>query len=96
MNREHVLALLRSHRAELSAMGIRSLSLFGSAARDELRPDSDIDLLVEMDPPLTLRRYMHAKFYLEDIFQRPVDLVMPDTIKPLARPEIEKEAIHVA
>ena len=41
--------ILREHRAELDAMGVRSLSIFGSVARDEAGPESDVDLLVEFD-----------------------------------------------
>jgi uncharacterized protein len=96
MNREEILTLLRFHQAELQNLGIRSLSVFGSVARGEAMPDSDIDLLVELEPPLTFDRYIQAKFYLEDLLGRPVDLVMPEMFKPRARPFAEKEAIRVS
>ena len=55
MTREEVIRILSENRAELSKMGVSSLALFGSAARGELRPDSDIDLLVDLEPPYTYR-----------------------------------------
>ena len=95
MTREEVIRILSEHRAELSEMGVRSLALFGSAARGELRPDSDIDLLADLEPPYTYDRYIQVKFFIEDLLQRPVDLVMPETLKARVRPYVEKEAIYV-
>lgn len=96
MDREAILTLLREHLPQLHELGIRSLSMFGSVARGDFSPDSDVDLLVEFDPPLTFDRYIRAKFYLEDLLSRPVDLVFPDTLKPRVRPNAEREAIRVA
>lgn len=96
LNRESVLSLLKSRRIELLRLGIRSLALFGSLARNEARPGSDVDLLVEFDPPVTFDRYMRAKFYLEDLLQCPVDLVLPETLKDRVRPHVQEELIHVA
>jgi uncharacterized protein len=93
---EVILNLIRSHRAELNQMGVRSLALFGSAARGELRSDSDVDVLAELEPPFTYDRYIRVKFFLEDLLGRSVDLVMPDTLKTRIRPYVEKEAIYVA
>jgi len=59
------------------------LALFGSFARDEARPDSDVDFLVELDRR-TFDRYMELKIFLEDLLQRPVDLVPADRLKPQA------------
>lgn len=72
------------------------MALFGSLARDEASRDSDVDLLVELNPPYTFDRYIQVKFFLEDLLQMPVDLVMRETLKPLIRSEVEKEAIYVA
>ena len=96
MNRVTILQTLRENREQLSHMGVRSLALFGSAARDELLPDSDIDLLADLAPPYTFDRYIKVKFFLEDLFQRPVDLVMPDTLKERVRSYVIKEAIYVS
>ena len=49
MKRDEVLAILAAHREPLQRLGVKSLTLFGSVARDEARPDSDVDLLVEFN-----------------------------------------------
>lgn len=85
-----------AHREELGRFHIRSLSIFGSVARDEAREDSDVDILAEFDHPPAFLDYMDAKFALEDWLGAPVDLVTPSSLKPLLRPHVEREAIHVA
>ena len=88
---------LRRHWQEIEQrFAIKHLSVFGSAARDELRDDSDIDVLVEFKGKATFDGYMDLKFYLEPLLGRKVDLVTQDAVKPRMRPMIEQEAIHVA
>lgn len=97
MNRNDVLGFLSSHRQVLEEQfGIQSLALFGSVARDEAGPDSDIDVLVEFRETPGLTEYMRVKFWLEDHLGRPVDLVMKAALKPWAKPLVEAEAIRVA
>ncbi|QQE66552.1 DNA polymerase subunit beta [Leptolyngbya sp. BL0902] len=74
---------------------MRSLALFGSVARDETTPTSDIDILVELEPPITFDRYMDIKFYLEDNLGKKVDLVSWKSLKPQLQEIVEKEAVHV-
>ena len=95
MQADEVLAILRAHLPELNALGVRSLALFGSVARGEARPESDVDLLVEFDPPLSFDSYMDAKFRLEALLRRPVDLITSAGLKPELRPTIERECIRV-
>lgn len=95
MNREEIIRKLKEHREALRGMGVRSLVLFGSSARDELGPDSDIDLLVDFQAPPGFDGYMKVKFYLEDMLGRPVDLVMRGALKPWAWEAVKKEAIDV-
>jgi hypothetical protein len=64
-------------------------------ARDEARPDSDIDLLVEFSSHPSFARYMDLKFLLEDLLGRRVDLVTPKAIRPQMRGGIEREMIRV-
>ncbi|MGB8646528.1 MAG: nucleotidyltransferase family protein [Anaerolineae bacterium] len=94
--REEILALLHEHRAELTKLGAKSLAVFGSVARDQVRDDSDVDVLVEFDGPPTFDSYMDIKFYLEDLLGRKVDLGTPDTLKPRIKQRILQEAVHVA
>ncbi|MCJ7624667.1 MAG: nucleotidyltransferase family protein [Anaerolineaceae bacterium] len=95
MNRENVIILLHANMEELRHLGIRSISLFGSVARGKSVAGSDIDLLVDLEPPHTFDRYTQALFFIEDLLGCPIDLVMQETLKPRARPSVEQEAIHV-
>ena len=83
--------------------GVRRIGLFGSFARGDAGPGSDVDVLVEFaDPFVTFDRYMDLKFYLEDLFGRRVDLVIRGTaasrrgrVKPRIRRTVEEETVYV-
>lgn len=79
----------------LSRYGITKAAVFGSAAKGTCRPDSDIDLLVEIGKDLSLLDFVGLKLDLEEALNRKVDLVEYDTIKPLLREQIlaEQEVI---
>ncbi|MCG6136466.1 MAG: nucleotidyltransferase family protein [Nostoc sp. LLA-1] len=96
MQRDQILATLKQHQTVLKKLGVKSLALFGSVARDEATPVSDVDILVEFEPPVTFDRYMDVKFYLEDQLGKKVDLVTKKSLKPQIRASVEQEAIHVA
>jgi uncharacterized protein len=96
MPRDEILRILHEHRDQVREFGVKSLAVFGSVARDQARPDSDVDLLVEFDPPPTFQRYMDLKFYLEDLLGRPVHLGTPDMLKPRIRSQVQSEALYVA
>jgi uncharacterized protein len=97
MTLDEVLRFLSSHRQQLEErFGVSSLALFGSVARNEAGPDSDLDVLVEFRETPGLSQYMGLKFWLEDRLGRRVDLVMDKALKPWARPQVEAEAIRVA
>jgi len=74
--------------------GVRRLGLFGSAVRGESSPSSDLDFLVELERN-SFDAYMDLKFFLEDLFQCRVDLVLADTIKSQLREGILKETEYV-
>lgn len=93
MNSKVVSARLREHRADLERLGVKSLALFGSAARGEARQDSDVDLLVEFSRPVGLFHFMEVKEFLEEVLGRRVDLVTPDALKPQLREAILEEAV---
>lgn len=96
MTRSRILELLMQHKPELERRyGVVGLALFGSGARDEARPESDVDVLVSFDGPATSRRYFGVQFYLEDLLGRPVDLVTEKALRNELRPHVEREAIHV-
>lgn len=96
MKRDEALALLRSHQADIGRFRVKSLSLFGSVARDEAEPQSDTDLLVEFDGPATYDLYAGLKFYLEDLLGCRIDLVMNKALRPRMRSSVEREAVRVA
>jgi len=96
MRREEALAILRGHLGDLTRFGVKSLALFGSVARDEAGPDSDLDLLVEFEGTATFDRYMGLKLYLEDLLGSGVDLVMRKALRPRMVPSVEREAVRVA
>ena len=75
--------------------GVKSLGLFGSMARGEASPGSDVDILVEFDAP-SFDHYMDLKFYLEERLGRPVDLVLKGSLKPALRERILREVRDVA
>lgn len=69
---------------------IRSLALFGSVLRDDFRPDSDVDVLVEFEPDVEIGFLALGRIgrQLSDIMQRPVDLVLRDGLKPRLRESV--------
>jgi len=97
MRREEVLRILSQHRGDLEQRhGVRFIALFGSVARDQASPESDIDLLVEFATRPGFDGYMRLKERLELLLGQRVDLVMTGALKGSVRPEIEREAIRVA
>lgn len=97
MNRATVLKLLSEHATQVCRrFGVKRLALFGSAARDEMRDDSDVDVLVEFDGPATFDGYFDLKAFLEELLGRQVDLVTETGLKPRARRHAEKDLIRVA
>lgn len=96
MRCEEVVALLGTHYPELKRLGVKSLALFGSVVRNEARPDSDIDFIIEFEGKATFDGYMTVKQFLEKTLGRRVDLVTRKALKPRIRPRIEKEAVYVA
>ena len=94
LNKHKILQLLSEQREEIQKFSVKSLALFGSAIREEMSDESDVDILVELTN-ITFRNYMGLKFYLEDLFSREVDLVLRDDIKPRIKDNILNEAVNV-
>ena len=89
-----VVRAIAAIRQELTRLySVRRIGVFGSCARGEESPQRDADVIVELAEP-TFDNYMDLKFHLEEVLQRPVDLVMADTVKPRLRPIIEQEAVY--
>ena len=96
MKRNEIIDLLKRHRFDLDGFGVKDIAVFGSVARDEAGPTSDIDILVDFRERPDFDRYMDLKFFLEGLLQRRVDLVTRAALKPRMRPIVEREAIRVA
>ena len=94
VNREDVVKVLKSKRTVYKRYGVKSLALFGSAARNSLRKKSDVDILVQFNKP-TWANYIGLKFYLEDLLGREVDLVTPKGLKPAVRSSVERDLLNV-
>jgi predicted nucleotidyltransferase len=94
---DHVLATLRAHEAELRAAGIRRLSLFGSVARGDDAPDSDVDLAAELDPAagIGLFSLMGLERRLGEMLGRPVNLLPEPVEKPRLRANIARDRIPI-
>jgi predicted nucleotidyltransferase len=96
MTREDVKRRLSEQRAELTKLGVRSLDIFGSVARGESGPGSDVDLLVDFEQPIGLFHFFRVQQRLEQILGCRVDLVMREAVKPQLRDQILREAVRAA
>ena len=92
---DNVLDTLRTHESELRRRGVSHAAVFGSIARGEARPDSDIDVLVELDQdlPLGIFEYARLKLYINEILNGAGDVVNRRTLKPLLRDSILRDAV---
>jgi len=94
---EEVKSFLDKSRALLrQKYGVKNTGIFGSIVRGAETQRSDIDILVRFEEGKeTFKNYMGLKFFLEDTFGRKVDLVIIETLKPLIKDDILKEAVYV-
>jgi predicted nucleotidyltransferase len=97
LKRSEIVQLLGAHREELRGQfAIKSLALFGSVARDEATPTSDVDLLVEFAHPIGLLHLTGTSQYIERLLQaKRVDLVLRRAVLPELREGILAEAVDV-
>jgi uncharacterized protein len=96
MKKDAVLRILRTNEAMFRRdYFVKSLALFGSVARDEAGPDSDVDLLVEFARPTGYFGLVRLQLLLEQLLACPVDLGTPGSLRPNLRQRIDKEAIRV-
>jgi hypothetical protein len=97
MKRAEAIHILHTHQSELrQKYGVKSLALFGSVARDDAKPSSDVDLLVEFDRPVGLFGLFALQDRLEVILRCKVDLGTPRSLKPRLREQVLREMVHVA
>ncbi len=94
--KETALSLIAGNYDRLRALGVKRLGLFGSFVRGEPGTESDVDLLVEFDQgKKTFDNFMQLSFFLEELLNRRVELVTPESLSPYIRPHIMEEVEYV-
>jgi hypothetical protein len=96
MDRQRIIDRLRENEAALRARGVAHAALFGSRARGDDRPDSDTDIMVELDPDAHIGVWGYAglKEYIASLFDGPVDVVNRAALKPYVAPAATADAIY--
>lgn len=96
-NFEQIYETLQQYLTKLQEQyRVKRLGIFGSYVKGKATDDSDLDLLVEFHGELTFDNYMDLKFFLEDLFDKKIDLVIRDDIKPQIREKVLGETIYVS
>jgi len=94
--KDDILLAIHENEDKIKNLGVKRIGLFGSFIRNEQNDESDVDLLVEFEKgQKTFDNFMRMSFLLEEILQRPVELVTTESISPYIRPYIVKEVEYV-
>lgn len=96
MKKNTAIKAIEGIRSELTKHGVSAIFLFGSVARDEAGPDSDVDVIVEFNRPIGMFEFMDLKELLETTLKQKVDLVTLDALKEQLRSQILSEAVRAA
>jgi predicted nucleotidyltransferase len=96
MDRQGILDRLRENGPALRARGVTHAALFGSRARGDNQPDSDIDIMIDIEPeaPISVYDYVGLREYIASLFDGRVDVVSRDGLKPFVRPAATADAIY--
>jgi predicted nucleotidyltransferase len=96
MTRDDLIERIAASRSQWASFGVSAIFVFGSAARNEAREQSDVDLLVDFERPVGLLEFLQLRRVLSDLVGRPVVLVTRAALKPQLRDRILAEAIRAA
>jgi hypothetical protein len=96
MNRQEIIDRLRQNEPALRARGVVHAALFGSRARGDNRPDSDTDIMIDIDEEavVSVYDYVGLKEYIASLFDGPVDVVSRAGLKPYVRPAATADAVY--
>ena len=96
MNRQEILDRLRENERALRERGVTHAAVFGSRARGDNRPDSDTDIMIDVDPEahISVYDYVGLKEYIASLFDGPVDVVSRDGLKPYVRPAATADVVY--
>ena len=97
MDRQNIIETLKRHEHDLHRQGVAHAALFGSVARGDVHPDSDIDILIDLDPdaPLSVFDYVGVKEYIAGLFESRVDVVNREGLKPYLKQAALADVIDV-
>lgn len=95
-NKEEIYQRVDAHQREIKNYGVNRLGVFGSFVRNQQKPSSDVDVLVDfISNKKNYDNFIGLAYFLEDILQRPVELVTHDSISKYFKPYIDKEVQYV-
>lgn len=96
MDCQGIITTLKRHEPDLRARGVRHAAVLGSRARGDNRPESDTDIMVEIDPDARMGvwAYVGLKDYIASLFDGPVDVVDREALKPYVAPAATADAIY--
>ena len=96
MRRDEALKRLSERKDELrDRFGVKTIAIFGSTARDEARPDSDVDVLIEIERPAGFFKIARVEFFLEEVLETDVDLATPGALRSPIRERIYEDLVYV-
>lgn len=96
-NKEQLIILIKEHQTEIKKFGVTKLGIFGSFVRNEPTENSDVDFLIEFNPPQkTFKNFMGLAYYLENLVGRSVEVLTPQSLSPYIGPRILKTVEYVA
>jgi len=95
-SKEEVIQQIKNNKSKIQDFGVKEIGLFGSFTKGDIREESDLDILVIFDSEQkTFRNFMDLIFFLEDLFERQVDLLTPESLSPYFGSRILREVQYV-
>lgn len=95
-SKEDIISIIGENKDKIGSFGIKKLGIFGSFVRQQQCTESDVDLLAEFEKDSkTFDNFIHACFFLEDLLERPVELVTIESLSPYLKPYIMEEIEYV-